>query len=102
MNLATFFVSWSWRILKKLLAVSESSVKIKVRLPWTFFVIFLTSAVICKQRILHGNEIAQYLQNYNVITLAQIILKSPYTVLQESQKETIFKQPVQFSKAIQF
>ena len=102
MNLATFFVSWSWRILKKLLAVSESSVKIKVRLPWTFFVIFLTSAVICKQRILHGKEIVQYLQNYNVITLAQTILKSPYTVLQESRNETIFKQPVQFSKAIQF
>ena len=43
--------------------------KIKIRSHWTLFVILLTSAVICKQRLLHGNEIMQYLQNckcYNV------------------------------------
>ena len=32
-------------------------------LPWIFFGISLTSAVICKQRFLHENEIVQYLQN---------------------------------------
>ena len=36
---------------------------LKVRSHWTLFVILLTSAAICKQKFLHGNEIVQYLQN---------------------------------------
>ena len=40
----------------KLLSVSEDSIKIKVSLHWTLFVILLTSAVICKQRLLHRKE----------------------------------------------
>ena len=48
MKLATFFISITRRIFTKLLAISESSVKIKVRLHWTFVVILLTSAVICE------------------------------------------------------
>ena len=43
---------------------SKRTFKIKVRLPWTTFEILLTSAIICIQRVLHGNEIVQYLQNY--------------------------------------
>ena len=43
---------------------SERTFKIKVRLRWTAFEILLTSAIICIQRVLHGNEIVQYLQNY--------------------------------------
>ena len=43
---------------------SERTFKIKVRLRWTAFEILLTSAIICMQRVLHGNEIVQYLQNY--------------------------------------
>ena len=49
---------------KKLLRFSESSLKIKVRSYRTFFVILLTSEVIFKQRLLHGNEIVQCFQNY--------------------------------------
>ena len=30
---------------------------------WTYFKIFLTSAVTCKQRFLHENEIVLYIQN---------------------------------------
>ena len=41
----------------------KETFKIKVRLRWTAFEILLTSAIICIQRVLHGNEIAQYLQN---------------------------------------
>ena len=63
MKLATFFISSTRDILKKLLAVPESSIKIKAKLPLTLFVILLTSAVICKQRLLYDNEIVQYLQN---------------------------------------
>ena len=40
-------------------SVSESSIKIRNRLRGTLFVILRTSAVICKQRNLHGNEIVQ-------------------------------------------
>ena len=43
---------------------SERTFKIKVRLRWTAFEILLTSAIICIQRVLHGNKIVQYLQNY--------------------------------------
>ena len=63
MKLATFFISITRRIFTKVLGISESSIKIKVNSHWELFVILLTSAVICKQRILHGNEIVQYLQN---------------------------------------
>lgn len=47
----------------------------------------LTPAVICKQRISHGKEIVQYLQNCKCYKKA--ILESPYKVPQISQKATI-------------
>ena len=43
---------------------SKRTFKIKVRLPWTTFEILFTSAIICIQRVLHGNEVVQYIQNY--------------------------------------
>ena len=55
------FISSTRRIFTKLLAAFESSIKIKVRLHGTLFVILFTSAVIYKQRLLHGNKIVQYL-----------------------------------------
>ena len=61
MKLATFFISSSRRIFTKLLAVSESSIKIKVKFHLTLFEILLSTAVIYKQKLLHGNEIVQYL-----------------------------------------
>ena len=63
MRPAMFFTLSIRHILTKLLAVPESLIKIKVRSPRTLFIIPLTSAVICKQRLLHGNEIVQHLQN---------------------------------------
>ena len=42
---------------------SQRIFKIKVTPPWTVFVILLTSAVICVERVLDRKEIAQYLQN---------------------------------------
>ena len=69
MKLAIFFLSSTRHIFTNLLAVSESSRKIQVKLHWTLSLILLTSAVICKQRLLDESEIVQYLQNskcYNV------------------------------------
>ena len=43
---------------------SERTFKIKERLPWTVSEILLTSAIICIERVLHGKEIVQHLQNY--------------------------------------
>ena len=63
MKLTTFFISAAWQVLTKLLAVYESPIKLKVRLHWALLVTLLISAVICKQRLLYGNEIVQYLQN---------------------------------------
>ena len=45
---------------------SERTFKIKVGLRWIAFEILLMSTIICIQRVLHGNEIVQYLQNYKV------------------------------------
>ena len=58
-----FFFSSTRRRLTKLLTVSESSIKLKFRSDLKLFVIFLISAVICKQKLFDGNEIAQYLQS---------------------------------------
>ena len=63
MKLTTFFISAACQVLTKLLAVYESPIKLKVRLHWVLLVTLLISAVICKQRLLYGNEIVQYLQN---------------------------------------
>ena len=52
MKLATFFISSTRRIFTKLLSISESSIKIKVSSNWALFLFLLTSAVICKQRLL--------------------------------------------------
>ena len=62
MKLAAFFISSTVGIFTKLLGVSESSIKIKVRLRWTLFVILFISAVTCKHRRLHGSEIVEHLQ----------------------------------------
>ena len=43
---------------------SKRKFEIKVKLPWTALDILFTSAIICIQRVLHGNESVQYLQNY--------------------------------------
>ena len=61
------------RIFKRLLGVSESSIKIKVRLQWALFVTLL----ICKERLLHGNEIVQYLQNYKCYNVNQDHFRKP-------------------------
>ena len=64
LKLITFSISTTVDIYSKLLTLSKSSVKRKVKSASTFFVILLTSAVICKQRLLLGNEIVLYFQNY--------------------------------------
>ena len=87
MKLAMLFISTTRRIFTKLLDVSESSIKIKVRSDQTLFVILLTSAVICNQRLLDRNEIVQYLHNSKLITLAKIILESLYKVYKIHEKE---------------
>ena len=57
MKRATFLISSTKRIFTKLLGVSESSIKIKVRSHQTPFAVLLASAVIYKQRLLHGKDI---------------------------------------------
>ena len=43
---------------------SERIFKIKVRLRWTVFEILFMSAIMLIERVLHGDEIVKYLQNY--------------------------------------
>ena len=44
-------------------AVSETALKIKVLLPWTFFKFLISSLIICQQKLLHEKEIVEYLKN---------------------------------------
>ena len=71
MKLARFFISNTRRIFTKLLALFESSIKIKVKLDLTLFGVLLTSAAICKQKLLHGNELVQYLENCKLYNVGQ-------------------------------
>ena len=75
MKLTTFFISKTKQIYAKTLTIPESAFEIKTMLPWIIFEILLTSAVICKQRVLHENETVQYLQNYKY----QDVNQSPFT-----------------------
>ena len=65
MKLVTFFISRTKQMYTKTLAVSESTFKIKAMSLWALFKIFLTSAVIYKQRFWLKNEIVQYIQDVN-------------------------------------
>ena len=60
LKLTALFIATTRDICTKLLTSSESSMKIKFMSAKAFFVILLTSAVISKHRLLHGNEIVQY------------------------------------------
>ena len=59
----TFLITRNRDIFIKLAGVSKISIKINVRSHGTLLVVFLTSAVIFKQRLLHGNKIRQFFQN---------------------------------------
>ena len=58
------FVLTTIDIYTKLLTFSETSIKVKVSLAWTFFQILLTSAVTCKQGLLHRSKVMQHFQNH--------------------------------------
>ena len=77
MKLATFLTSSTGLVFTKLLGISESSIIITVRLHWALFLILLSSAVICKQRLLHGIEIVQYLKNCKCYNVGQDHLRKP-------------------------
>ena len=85
-----------------LLAVSESSIKIKLRLHCTFFIILLTAAVIYKERFCVETRLCNIIKAANSITLVNTILESTYKVLQNLWKETIFKRTLQISNTVQF
>ena len=64
MKLTKFFISKTKQIYAITLTVPESAFEINAMLPWIPSKVLVTSAVICKQRFLHENEILQYYQNY--------------------------------------
>ena len=64
MKLTTFFISKTKQIYTKTFTVPERAFEIKAMLPWILFKILFTSAFICKQRLLHVNDIVQYPQYY--------------------------------------
>lgn len=60
MKVATFFISRTKQNYKTFLTASESTLKINIIIVWTPFEILVTSAVICKQKLLHKKEIVLY------------------------------------------
>ena len=103
MKLKTFFISRTKQIYAITLTVSESTFKLSAISPWELFEILLTSAVICNERFLHRNKIAQYLQNYKYQdVIIKAILENPYKLLQTSRKTTTLKQLIYFLQYVQF
>ena len=64
MKIATLFLAKTIESYVKWMLDSEKTFKINERLPWTVLEILLMSAIICIEKVLHGNEIVQHLQNY--------------------------------------
>ena len=64
MKLTTFSTAQETRNETKPIADPKSTSKTNMRSGLTDFQILLMSAVICIYKILHGNEIKQYLKNY--------------------------------------
>ena len=60
MKVAAFFISKSKQIYTETLTVSEGKFKLKVKSAWILYEILVTSAVTCKQSLLHKNEIQNY------------------------------------------
>lgn len=93
MKLAKFCISSTRRISTKLLAISESSTKINIRLHLTLTVILFTSAVICKQRLLLENETVPYLENCKCYDVNQgqfrKLVQSPTNVITYDYHKTI-------------
>ena len=77
MKIATFLFQEVDVFSQNCLALSEILIKIKIMVYVTLFVILLTSAVICKQRFLYGNEIVQYLQNRKCYNVGQDHFRKP-------------------------
>ena len=68
--------------------------KFKVRSSWTVFENFVTSTVIYFQKLFHGNQIFQYLQNYKRHEIDHFILESSCRVLQVRLKWKTLQQLV--------
>ena len=77
MKLTKFVISENKQIYVKTLTVFERTFKMKVMSAWTFFELWLTSAVISTQRLLHKNEIAQYIQNFKCQDINQRHFRKP-------------------------
>ena len=56
----TFLISKTRQIYAKSLSIPESTLKMKVMAGWTLSKSLLTSAAICKERLLHENKIMKY------------------------------------------
>ena len=77
MKLIIFFISRTKHIYTKPLTASKSILKIKLMSRWTLFENLFTSAVICKQRLLHENEIVQCIKNYKCYDVNQGYFRKP-------------------------
>ena len=102
LTLTICFISATRDIYTKLLIFSESPVKIEVSSARTFFVILLTSAVICKQRFWMETKLCNIFKTTNTITVTETVIKSTYKVLDSSWKRITLKRPKQFWKAVLF
>ena len=104
MKLTTFLISRTKQIHATTISVFESTFKIKVISVLTLSEILLMSAVICKQRILHENEIVQDLQNYKHEDVNQgHFRKSSETsanAMKNNHPKTIFSWAAQFLRTL--
>ena len=71
-------------------------------LAWILFEILLTSAVICKKRFLHENEIMQYLKSCKYQDFKQGHFRKALQASTNTTKTAALQDSIHFSRAVQF
>ena len=102
MKMTTYFFSSTRCIFIKLLNVSESSIKVKVKSEWTPLVSLITLAVICKQNVCMERWLCNLFKIVNAITLTKTILESPYKLYKVHKKRLSLNDRYNFQRPFNF
>ena len=99
----TFLITRNTDIFTKLSGVSKISIKINARSHGTLLVVFLTSAVIFKQILFHGNKIRQFFQNRKCHDVVQDYQnKAPIKFCKIHEKELSLSDTYSFQMSFNF
>ena len=102
MKLTSYFISKTKQIYAKTLTVLESTFKMRAKLPWMLFEIWLCQQLFAKKDFCTKTRLCNIFKTTNIKTLIKFILESPYKLLQIPCKTTALRQYKYFSQVVQF